>query len=128
MVSHLQLAVTVRPILQSLNSARVTCANRFAFPNARGIPRLFVFPPEPGIGDSDIHAEVQNCLALARRAEAAAAAGHRLEAARAAVELVKAYDSVLEKVQLLPLSSPEQQRVREHLAPVTELLRKYRLR
>jgi hypothetical protein len=71
---------------------------------------------------------VENCLALARRAQTAAAAGERLAAARTAVELVKAYDSVLENIRLLPLSLPEQQRVRDRLTPVTELLRKYRLR
>jgi hypothetical protein len=44
------------------------------------------------------------------------------------VELVKAYDRVLENIRLAPLSLPEQQRVRDRLTPVTELLRKYRLR
>ncbi len=56
------------------------------------------------------------------------AAGERLAAARAAVELVKAYDRVLEHIRLVPLSLPEQQRVRDRLTPVAELLRKYRFR
>ena len=85
-------------------------------------------PSEPGIADSNVLDEVENCLALARRAQTAAAAGERLAAARTAVELVNAYDSVLENIRLLPLSLPEQQRVRDRLTPVTELLRKYRLR
>ena len=34
----------------------------------------------------------------------------------------------LDNIQLVPLSPPEQQRVRDRLTPVTELLRKYRLR
>jgi hypothetical protein len=71
---------------------------------------------------------VESCLALARRTQTAAAAGERLAAARSAVELVKAYDRVLENIGLVPLSPPEQQRVRDRLTPVTALLRKYRLR
>jgi hypothetical protein len=54
--------------------------------------------------------------------------GDRLAAARAAVELVKAYDRVLENARLVARSLPEQQRVRDRLTPVAELLRKYRLR
>jgi hypothetical protein len=65
---------------------------------------------------------------LARWTQTAIASGERLAAARAAVELVNAYDRVLENIRLVPLSLPEQQRVRDQLTPVTELLRKYRLR
>jgi hypothetical protein len=84
-------------------------------------------PSEPQIAESNVPDEVESCLALARRTQTAAA-GERLVAARAAVELVKAYDRVLENIGLVPLSPPEQQRVRDRLTPVTELLRKYRLR
>ena len=80
---------------------------------------------EPEIADSGLPDEVENCLALARWTQTAAASGERLAAARAAVELVKAYDRVLEDMDLSP---PEQQRVRDRLTPVTVLLRKYRLR
>lgn len=83
---------------------------------------------EPGIADSGIRDEVRSCLALARSTQAAVVSGERLAAARAAVELVKAYDRVLENIRLVPLSLPEQERVRDRLKPVTELLRKYRLR
>jgi hypothetical protein len=65
---------------------------------------------------------------MARSTETLAAAGERLAAARAAVELVKAYDRVLEHIRLVPLSQPEQQRVGDRLTPVAELLRKYRFR
>jgi hypothetical protein len=85
-------------------------------------------PPEPEIADSNIRDEVRSCLALASWTRAAVASGERLAAARAAVDLVKAYDRVLDNIQLVPLSPPEQQRVRDRLTPVTELLRKYRLR
>jgi hypothetical protein len=71
---------------------------------------------------------VRNCLALATWTRTAVASGERLAAARSAVELVKAYDRVLENIRLVPLSVLEQQRVRDKLSPVTELLRKYRLR
>jgi len=67
-------------------------------------------------------------LALAHSTQTLVAARDRLAAARAAVELVKAYDRVLENIRLVPLSLPEQQRIRDRLAPVAELLRKYRLR
>jgi hypothetical protein len=67
-------------------------------------------------------------VALARSTQALAAAGDRLAAARAAVDLVKAYDRVLEKIQVVPLSLPEQRRLRDQLAPAAELLRKYKLR
>jgi len=76
----------------------------------------------------NVRGEVQSCLALARSTQTLVAAGDRLKAARAAVELVKAYDRVLESIRLAPLSLPEQQRVRDSLAPVAELLRRYRLR
>ena len=85
-------------------------------------------PLEPEIADLNVRGEVQSCLALARSTQALVAAGDRLKAARAAVELVKAYDRVLESIRLAPLSLPEQQRVRDSLAPVAELLRRYRLR
>lgn len=75
-----------------------------------------------------MHPDIADCLELACRTEAAAAAGERLVAARAAVELVKAYDKVLEYIQLVPLTSQERLRVHEQLGPVTALLRKYRLR
>ena len=85
-------------------------------------------PSEPGIVDFNVSDEVESCLALARSTQAVAAAGERLAAARAAVELVKAYDRVLEHIRLVPLSLPEQQRVRDRLTPVADLLRKYRFR
>ena len=84
-------------------------------------------PSESGIADSNIRAEVESCLDLARWTEEVVASGERLAAARAAVELVKAYDRVLESIQLVPLSQ-EQQRARDQLAPVAGLLKKYRLR
>jgi len=67
-------------------------------------------------------------VALAQSTETLVAAGDRLAAARAAVELVRAYDRVLENIRLVPLSLLEQQRARDRLSPVAELLRKYRLR
>ncbi len=85
-------------------------------------------PSEPGIEDFNIRDEVEGCLASARSTQTLVAAGERLAAARAAVELVKAYDRVLENIQRAPLPLAEQQRVRDRLAPVAELLRKYRLR
>jgi hypothetical protein len=82
------------------------------------------------MGHSTAHApdEVESCLALARSTQTLSAAGERLAAARAAVELVKAYDRVLEQIRLVPLSLPEQQRVHARLTPVAQLLRKYRFR
>jgi len=88
-------------------------------------PQLRPDGENPG---ADIRAELQSCLALARCTAAAAASGERLKAARSAVDLVRAYDRVLENIRLVPLSSQEQQRARDQLAPVRELLRKYRLR
>ena len=85
-------------------------------------------PSEPEIADFSVRDEVESCLALARSTQALVAAGDRLAAARAAVELVKAYDRVLENIRLVPLSLLEQQRVRDRLTPVAELLGKYRLR
>ena len=85
-------------------------------------------PSELEIADSHVREEVESCLALARSTQTLVAAGDRLAAARAAVDLVRAYDRVLEIVQLVPLSLPEQQHVRGRLTPVAELLRKYRLR
>jgi hypothetical protein len=85
-------------------------------------------PPEFGIAGPDIQAELESCLALARSTQTMVASGERLAAARAAVDLVRAYDRVLDNIRLVPLSIPEQQRVRDQLAPVKDLLRKYRLR
>ncbi len=85
-------------------------------------------PSEPRIADFRVRDAVENCVAMARSTETLVAAGDRLAAARAAVELVRAYDRVLENIRLVPLSLPVQQRVRDRLAPVAELLRKYRLR
>jgi hypothetical protein len=85
-------------------------------------------PLPPGVADPDVRAEVEGCLALARQTETALDSGERLAAARSAVDLVRAYDRVLESIRLVSLSIPEQQRVRDQLAPVKELLRKYRLR
>lgn len=85
-------------------------------------------PSESETADSNVREEVRSCLELARWTETAVATGDRLAAARAAVELVKAYDRVLENIRLVPLPLPEQQRVRDRLTPVTDLLRKYRLR
>ena len=83
---------------------------------------------EPGIADFNVPDEVESCVALARSTQTLAATGERLAAARAAVELVKAYDRVLEHIRLAPLSLQEQQHVRDRLTPVAELLRKYRFR
>jgi hypothetical protein len=85
-------------------------------------------PSEPEIGDFNVREEVESCLASARSTQTLVAAGERLAAARAAVELVTAYDRVLENIQRAPLPLAEQLRVRDRLAPVAELLRKYRLR
>jgi hypothetical protein len=101
------------------------------FPSERAIsPRVddLHLPSETEAVESGIWNEIRSCLELARWTQTVVASGERLTAARAAVDLVRAYDSVLEKVRLVPLSLPEQQSVRERLAPVTELLRKYRLR
>jgi hypothetical protein len=86
------------------------------------------FPSKSAIADYNVPDEVESCLALARSTQTLVAAGDRLIAARAAVDLVKAYDRVLENTRLVPLSLQEQQRVRDRLTPVAELLRKYRLR
>jgi hypothetical protein len=77
---------------------------------------------------SDLWNQVRACLALARWTETMVASGERVASARAAVELVRAYDRVLENIRLVPLSAPEQQGARDRLTPVMELLRKYRLR
>ncbi|HXM40325.1 MAG TPA: hypothetical protein VN924_03690 [Bryobacteraceae bacterium] len=86
------------------------------------------FPSKSAIADFNVPDEVDSCLELARSTQALVATGDRLIAARAAVDLVKAYDRVLENTRLVPLSLQEQQRVRDRLTPVAELLRKYRLR
>lgn len=85
-------------------------------------------PSEAELADTHLPDDVDVCLAMARSTSALLAGGDRLAAARAAVELVRAYDRVLENIRLIPLSLLEQQRVRDQLAPVAELLRKYRLR
>jgi hypothetical protein len=80
------------------------------------------------IADPDIRNGLDRCVALARSAAEMLSSGDRLAAARAAVDLVKAYDGVLENIRLVSLSVQEQQTVRAQLAPVRDLLRKYRLR
>ena len=85
-------------------------------------------PTQPRIADLTVQDEVQSCLELARSTQTLVAAGDRLAAARAAVELVKAYDRVLENIRLASLSLLEQRRARDQLTPVAELLKKYRLR
>ena len=83
----------------------------------------------PLVAQAVSHLPGRDGLALARSTQTLAAAGDRLATARAAVELVKAYDRVLEEHSaLVPLSLLEQQRVRDRLTPVAELLGKYRLR
>jgi len=128
----LSVPEVIRNREKSTHYFTVVCRQR-AQPLARkrsiaGWAVMLPFPLEPGIVDSNVRDEVQSCLALARSTQTAVASGERLAGARAAVELVKAYDRVLENIQLVPLSLPEQQRVRDQLTPVTELLRKYRLR
>jgi hypothetical protein len=146
--------MTAPEILQSLNSKGVTRTRRAAFSvqgvirkrekragcgmgTARLSPRCSHFISgtatlhdlsEPFIADSNVQNEVRSCLELARSTEAAVTSGERLAAARSAVELVKAYDRVLEHIRLVPLSPTEQKRARDQLAPVADLLRKYRLR
>jgi hypothetical protein len=85
-------------------------------------------PSETENTGSNLRAEVESCLAMARATETLVDTGDRLAAARAAVELVRAYDRVLDSIRLVPLAIQEQQRVRDRLTPVAELLRKYRLR
>ena len=77
---------------------------------------------------SEVLAEVQSCVEMARAVQTQVAAGERLSAARAAVDLVRAYDRVLDNIRLTPLSVREQQGARDLLGPVTELLKRYRLR
>jgi len=72
--------------------------------------------------------EVQACLSLSRTVQVQVSTGERLIAARAVVELVRAYDRVLANIRLTPLSVEEQQSMRDRLGPVTQLLRRYRLR
>ncbi len=84
--------------------------------------------PERMTAESEVRNELRECVALARVTEMATAAGERLNAARSAVKLVKAYDRVLERIPLVTLSAVEQKRMRDQLSPVTELLKKYRLR
>jgi len=81
-----------------------------------------------GIADPEIRAGVATCLALGRETELAVIAGERLAAARHAVDLVRAYDRVLENAGLDSLPAQQQQQVRDQLAPVREQLKKYRLR
>ena len=80
------------------------------------------------IADPDLRACLENCLALARATETLVASGERLAAARAAVDLVKAYDELLETLRLVSLSIPEAERVHDQLTPVRNQLRKYKLR
>lgn len=89
---------------------------------------ILPLPREPEIEDLHIRGEVRHCLELAQRAHTAAAAGDRLTAARVAVDLVRAYDKLLENIRLIPLPASEEKRVRDRLMPVTELLRRYKLR
>lgn len=89
---------------------------------------LLPLDPEPANAPSEVRAAVKDCLAAARLVRTEVASGERLSAARAAVGLVRAYDRVLDNIRLVPLSGQEQQSLRDQLAPVTELLRKYRLR
>ncbi len=78
--------------------------------------------------ESTVISEVQACLAQSRAVQTQVSTGERLIAARAVVELVQAYDRVLDNIRLTPLSIDEQQSMRDRLGPVTQLLRKYRLR
>ena len=78
--------------------------------------------------ESQVQAEVQDCLALARRLEIELAEGDRLIAARAAVDLARAYDRALDNLRLPRFSLQEAQSLRGQLAPVADLLRKCRLR
>jgi hypothetical protein len=78
--------------------------------------------------ESTVQFEVQACLTLSRTVEMQVSTGERLIAARAVVELVRAYDRVLDNIRLTPLSVEEQQSMRDQLGPVTQLLRRYRMR
>jgi hypothetical protein len=78
--------------------------------------------------ESTVISEVQACLSLSRTVQTQVSTGERLIAARAVVELVQAYDRVLDNIRLTPLSVEEQQSMRDRLGPVTQLLRRYRLR
>ena len=78
--------------------------------------------------ESTVISEVQACLAQSRAVQTQVSTGERLIAARAVVELVQAYDRVLDNIRLTPLSVEEQQSMRDRLGPVTQLLRRYRLR
>jgi hypothetical protein len=78
--------------------------------------------------ESTVQFEVRDCLALSRTVEAQVSTGERLIAARAVVALVRAYDRVLDNIRLTPLSVEEQQSMRDRLGPVTQLLRRYRMR
>jgi len=78
--------------------------------------------------ESTVLFEVEACLTLSRTVETQVSTGERLNAARAVVALVRAYDRVLDNIRLTPLSVEEQQSMRDRLGPVTQLLRKYRMR
>lgn len=78
--------------------------------------------------ESAVMSEVKDCLAFSRTVETQVSTGERLIAARAVVDLVRAYDRVLDNIRLTPLSVEEQQSMRDRLGPVTQLLRRYRLR
>jgi hypothetical protein len=78
--------------------------------------------------ESTVLFEVQACLTQSRTVEMQVSTGERLNAARAVVALVRAYDRVLDNIRLTPLSVEEQQSMRDRLGSVTQLLRRYRMR
>jgi hypothetical protein len=78
--------------------------------------------------ESTVQFELQACLEKSRSVEVQVSNGERLSAARAVVDLVRAYDMVLDHIRLTPLSIDEQQSMRDRLGPVTQLLRRYRMR
>ena len=102
----------------------------FRFRGGRHIaaPATLAILPISSIADPDIRAELESCVALARETQSALESGERLTAARRAVDLVRAYDRLLENIRLVSLPATEQKCVRDRLAPIKELLRKYRLR
>jgi hypothetical protein len=89
-------------------------------------PAMDVLPGE--VLESTVLFEVQACVRQSRTVEAQVSTGERLIAARAVVDLVRAYDKVLDNIRRTPLSVEEQQSMRDRLGPVTQLLRKYRMR
>ena len=141
--------MTCGQILRNLNSHGVTRPRRSPFP-LEGVTRgranyswlshscrerrpagrtlTLWHPPELGIADPEVRNALEHCLNLAHSTETMVGSGERLAAARSAVDLVRAYDRVLENIRVVPLSLQEQQYARDRLAPVKDLLRKYRLR